>query len=300
MVIPLACLAFALGAHAQGVMINVAPGACPAAASPGEAPFPRARPTPHLGIALGSGSMHGIAHIGVLQELEAHGVEAKVVTGTSVGALVGALWASGMPAAQIERLHRQQGWDDIGSFAWSRGGLFDNDRLRKRLEPLFAGRTIERWPLRFGAVATDLASGERVLLARGDGARAVQASTAMAAFFVPVEIGGRRLADGALVEPVPVDAARELGAAFVIAIDVAYRPHEGEAATVTQVAFQAMHILTNALAAEQMKRADVAIRIDLHETFMRCGPDSLVAAGRQALRDAWPRVARQLDRAGAR
>jgi NTE family protein len=288
-----------LEARAQGVLINIAPQGCPHPTAVDMAPLPLP-PTPHLGIALGSGSMHGIAHIGVLQELEAQRVEVKVVAGTSVGALVGALWASGLPAASIERLHRQEAWDDVGTFTLSRGGVFDNERLGRRLQGLLAGKPMESWPRRFGAVATDLGTGDRVLLSRGDGARAVQASTAMAAFFVPVEIGGRRLADGALVEPVPVHAARELGASFVIAIDVAYRPHEGEAATVTQVAFQAMHILTNALALEQLKRADVAVRIDLHETFTKCGPNSLVAAGRQAMREAWPRVVRQLERAASR
>lgn len=281
---------------AEAVVVNVAPDRCPGPAPAQErSAMPR---SPHFGIALGSGSTHGIAHIGVLQELEARAVEVKVVAGTSVGALVGSLWASGMPAAEIERLHRLEDWESAGTFAWSRGGLFQNERLRQRLEVIFSGKPIESWPRRFGAVTTDLATGRRVLISRGDGARAVQASTAMAAFFVPVEVGSARLADGALVEPVPVDAARELGAAFVLAVDVAYRPHEEEATTVTQIAFQAMHILANALAAEQVKRADVAIRIDLHRVFMQCGREALVAAGREAMRTAWPHVLRRLEQAG--
>ena len=291
------CLACLHAAAAEGVVFTLAPDRCPASRPPATVTRPASHPTPHFGIALGSGSLHGIAHIGALQELEALGVEVKVVAGTSVGALVGALWASGLSATEIERLQRIEDWEGTGSFAWSRGGLFHNERLRERLDAIFAARPIERWPRRFGAVATDLATGHRVLIRRGDGARAVQASTAMAAFFVPVEVGGLRLADGALVEPVPVDAARELGATFVLAIDVAYRPHEEPASTVAQIAFQAMHILTNALAAEQSKRADVAIRIDLHRVFLQCGRHALVAAGREALRSVWPQVERQLGRA---
>ena len=291
------CGAFASWASAQGVQLNVTPDACPGAQLRGEAPATKPAPTPHLGIALGSGSLHGIAHIGVLQELEARGVEVKVVAGTSVGALVGALWASGMPAAEIEQLHRAEDWEDMSRLAWGRGGIFDNDRLRERLAAIFGTRTIEQWPRRFAAVATDLATGARVALSRGDGARAVRASTAIAGLFVPVEVAGRRLADGVLVEPVPVDTARELGAAFVIAIDVAYRPHEEEAITAPQLGFQAIHIVTNSLSGEQLKRADVAIRIDLHHVFKKCGREALVAAGREAMRIAWPQVARQLERA---
>lgn len=291
-----ACLA-CVGAAAQGVRIDVAPTECPTAS--GTAPPRIELPSmPHLGLALGSGSTHGIAHIGVLQEIEAQGLDVKVVAGTSVGALIGALWASGVPAAEIERMHRAVAWDEMGSFAWSRAGVFNSEPLRRRLEDAFAGRPIESWPRRFGAVATDLASGERVVLARGAGATAVQASTAMPGLFLPIPHQGRRLSDGALVEPVPVDTARELGAAFVIAVDVAYRPYEEPAVTATQIAFQAMHVLVNGLAREQSRRADVALRIDLHGVLKRCGHDALVAAGRDAVRAAWPRIVRELARAG--
>lgn len=293
------CLALAPGLQAQ-VRINLAPTACPPARAPAAVAGQALPPLPHLGLALGSGSLHGIAHIGVLQELEARGVDAKVVAGTSAGALIGALWASGVTAVEIGRMQRLEDFEEMGSFSWSRGGIFTNERVRERLDKVFGARPIESWPRRFGAVATDIASGERVVLARGSGALAVQASTAIPAFYAPVMIDGRRLADGALVEPVPVDTARELGAAFVIAIDVAYRPREDAAVSATQLAFQAMHVLTNTLAGEQMKRADVAVSIDLHETFMKCGRAALVAAGREAVRAAWPAILRQAARGAAR
>jgi NTE family protein len=279
---------------AAAVRIDLSPQSCPVA---DDGPALQALPLlPHLGLALGSGSRHGIAHIGVLQELEAAGVTPKVVTGTSVGALVGSLWASGIPAARIGELQALEDWEDTGSFAWSRAGVFSNARLRERLARAFAGRAIEQWPRRFGAVATDIATGDRVVIARGDGALAVQASTAIPAWFLPVRFDGRELVDGALVEPVPVDAARELGADFVIAVDVAYRPHEEPAATATELAFQAMHVVTNALAAEQLKRADVAIVIDLHAVLVKCGRGALIGAGRAAIRAAWPAMAREMAR----
>ena len=254
--------------------------ACARTVSPGEALEHLSAPGLRLGIALGSGSMHGLAHVGVLQELEAQGLDVRVVAGTSIGAMVGALWASGMSAADIERAARE--WDS------------KSPSIAKQLAPLLGKRPIQDWPRRFGAVATNLDNGHRRILMSGDGVLAIQASSAVPVLYSPVMLGGERLVDGALVEPVPVDAARALGADYVIAIDVAYRPYEESADWMTRNAFQAMHILVNSLAARQLRDADVAIRLDVHHQLTACGPDALIAAGRDAVRAAWPEIARSL------
>ena len=243
-----------------------------------------------VGLALGSGSAHGFAHIGVIEELEARGLEVHVVAGTSVGALVGGLWASGLTGREIESLARARAWNDARRWSSVWQGFFGSGDLRGQLAPLFKGRPIESWPRRFGAVATNLDNGHRRILMSGDGALAVRASSAVPTLFMPVWIGGEKLADGALVEPVPVDAARALGADYVIAVDVAYRPYEEKADGMVQQAFQAMHILINSLADRQLRDADLAIRLDLHHRLMACGPDALIAAGREAVRRAWPEI----------
>jgi NTE family protein len=244
-----------------------------------------------LGLALGSGSMHGYAHVGVLQEIEARALPVHIVTGTSVGALVGALWASGMPAREIEMLARRDGLD-FAAVSGSWQGLFSSAPMETMLASAFGGRPIEAWPRRFGAVATNVANGERRLIASGDGALAVRASTAMPVMFLPIAVQGERLVDGALVEPVPSAAARDLGADLVIAVDVAYRPHEESASGLTAFAFQAVHILVNSLAASQERSADVIIRLNLHKRWMECGRAGLVAAGRDAVARAWPEIVR--------
>ncbi len=283
--------ALALGA----AVANAAQDCAPAGdAPPGPALEAPKSPGLRIGIALGSGSMHGIAHLGVLRETEASGLDVSVVSGTSAGALVGALWASGMGAGQIERYLRGSGWEDPRRFSPSSEGLFTNQGLRAPLETLFAGRPIESWPRRFGAVATNLNNGQRRIILSGDGAAAVLASTAMPVLLSPVMHDGERLADGALVEPVPVLAARALGADVVIAVDVAYRPYEEPAHGFTGVAFQSMHILVNALAEAQLRDADVVIRMDLHEDWMKCGHDALIAAGGRAFRAAWPEIERRI------
>lgn len=171
--------------------------------------------------------------------------------------------------------------------------------IRDELERVFGGRPMQRWPRRFGAVATNMVNGQRRLLTSGDGARAVQASAAMPVLFHPVAIGGEKLADGALVEPVPVDAAREMGADFVIGIDVAYRPYEAPAGGLSGQAFQAMHILTNQLAERQLRDADFALRLDVHRQFVTCGPRGLVTAGHLAMLRELPALAAALAQVAA-
>ena len=126
-----------------------------------------------IGLALGSGSMHGYAHIGVLQELEARGLPIAVVSGTSVGALVGSLWASGLSASAIDALARREQLD-LAEVSGSWQGLYSSEPMRSPLEAAFRGRPIESWPRRFGAVATELSRGERRVISTGDGAVAMR------------------------------------------------------------------------------------------------------------------------------
>jgi NTE family protein len=265
--------------------------------SPAEVPIavetpPRAQGM-RIGLALGSGSMHGLAHVGVLEAIEEARLDVRVVSGTSVGALVGALWASGLTARQIRALADAGGGDFAPPSTWQ--VLFGGGGVRPEFTSPLAAAPIERWPKRFAAVATNLDNGHRRLLLAGDGVKAVEASTAVPVFSRSVTIGGERLGDGALVEPVPIAAARDLGADFVIAIDVAYRPYEESASGITGLAFQSMHILVNSLAQAQLRDADFAIRLDVHRRLADCGAEAVVAAGRNAVRQSWPQLVRAIE-----
>lgn len=244
-------------------------------------------------LALGSGSQHGHALIGVLREFERNGLRPDLVVGTSVGAMVGALWASGMDSDAIARAAGQFTMWRNAKLSWPQRGLFSNRGLQATMRRLTGGRPIESWPMRFAAVASDLATGERVLIERGDAAVAVAASASLPVLCRPVPWGGRLLVDGALVEPVPVRAARDLGATTVVGVDIAYRPSDAPVTTVAESGFQAMHILVNRLATEQARHADVTLRLALHHLMSDTSghEEFLVAAGRQAARNSWPRIA---------
>lgn len=246
-----------------------------------------------VALALGSGSHHGHALIGVLREFERNKWRPDLVVGTSVGAMVGALWASGLDSAAIERAAGDFTMWRNARFSWPRRGLFSNRGLQENIRRLTRGRPIEAWPMRFAAVATDLATGERVLIERGDAAVAVAASASMPVLCRPVEKDGRMLVDGALTEPVPSRAARDLGAAHVVAVDIAYRPSDAPVRSIPESGFQAMHILVNAVAAEQARHADVNLRLSLHALMEGRSDYSavLLEAGSQAVRENRARIA---------
>jgi NTE family protein len=176
-----------------------------------------------LGLALGSGSARGWAHIGVIRALEERGIKPDLVCGSSIGALVGAAYASG----ELERLER---W--VTGLAWMnvvrlmdltwRGGLIRGNRLFTLFRTIFEDREIDELPLPYGAVATELQSGRELWLRHGQVLDAVRASCAMPGLFTPVVRDGTVLVDGGLVNPVPVSMCRALGADLVVAVDLSW------------------------------------------------------------------------------
>jgi NTE family protein len=248
-----------------------------------------------VGIAFGGGSLHGIAHVGVLKALAEKGVKFQFIAGTSVGAIVGVLVAAQLPYNEIDSIVRRIEWPGLMSLSWSGKGLMQNPKLRSLIDTALGNRALEQIPIPFGAIATDVATGERVVIRRGPAGAAVDASCSIPVFFEPVKIGGRDLVDGGLTEPVPVIAVREMGADLVIGVDIAFRPGEDRIQGLTGVAFQTMHIMANALINEQIRHADVAIRMNLHQFIGKHhSHDQLIAAGYDAALRAWPTLAPML------
>ena len=278
-----------------GLTLLAAPSLIFASRSGGE----RTSQIPRVAVCLGSGAVHGYAHIGVVRAFETLGLRPDIITGSSVGAIVGALWAAGLRADAIEHLANDTSWREASGLRMPGLGIGKLDRLAALIDRHTDNKPLESLPIRFAAVATDLDSGLPVALSRGPLGPAVAASSSVPIRYEPVTINGRRLIDGALSEPVPVDAARSIGATFTVAIDVAYRPYEEPVTGITDVAFQMFHIMVNRLIEEQIKRADFAIRLDLHH-IMTDGKDitSMMRAGEEAVHEQWPALSHRLRSVG--
>lgn len=251
-----------------------------------------AQPRRKIALVLGGGGCRGYGHIGVIRVLEAHELKPDLVVGSSAGSLVGALYAAGLRAEQLERLGERLRPNLLRDWIFPKLGLFGGEGIARFIRERTEGRAIEALPTRFAAVATDLRNGDTVVLERGDLGRAVQASSSAPGLLEPVNIGGRPLVDGNLSAPVPVDAARRLGATRVIAVDVTFPPEQADLGDPYDALYQGFSILTRKLALEERGRADVMIEphLPVHHDMSRHTLKALTDAGEQAALAALPKL----------
>jgi NTE family protein len=292
---------------------------------------------PRLALALSGGGARGIAHIGALRALEEAGIPVDAVAGTSMGAVVGSIYATGRTATELEQIVLSLDWASLSSgrpdrrdlplarrpdryaptvgvdFDW-RGvrlpaGLVAEHRINSFLiEHLAsagyaAGGDFDRLPVRFRCVATALDDGARVVLASGDLPRAVRASMSIPLLLPPVDWKGRPLVDGLVTDNLPVDVAGAFGAAVVLAVDVSSPELEpSEYATALGVVSQVSDLLTQRRNADFAQKADVEVCPDLgkHSSTDYSGFSTLIERGYEATRQAIPEIRRRLDEAGVR
>ena len=180
-----------------------------------------------IGYALGGGAARGLSHIGVLKVLERHGIFPDIVTGTSMGALVGALYAGGIPVSDIEQLALRLDFKRLvllADFTMPSSGLMGGKRVISLLKSIMGDLAFSQLKCDFACVATDITTGEQVVLREGSLIEAVRASISLPLIFTPVKIKGRYLVDGGLVNEVPVSVCREMGADYVIGVNAIPEP----------------------------------------------------------------------------
>ena len=254
--------------------------------------LPRARPA-RVALALGGGGCRGHGHIGVLRALEKSGLKPDLVVGSSAGSLVGALYAAGISADELEYYGQRMSPNLMRDWVFPNLGIFGGDRIRRFVAERVGERTIESLPVRFAAVATNLKNGVLVALDQGDAGLAVQASCSVPGLLEPVRIDGQVLVDGNLSAPVPVVAARRLGARHVIAVDVTFPPEQANLGDPFDVLYQAFSILTRKLAIEEREVADLVIAPRLpgrnHE-MSTVTSKALVEAGERAALEVMPQL----------
>ena len=228
---------------------------------PPSSPVPPAPPKPlRIGLALGGGAARGFAHIGVIQVLEESGIRPDFVVGTSAGSLVAALYASGKNGAELGALADSMDETAFTDWSFPGRGLIRGEALAKYVRERTGGRSIEQMKIPLGIVATDLDSGQAILFQRGDTGAAVRASSAVPAVFQPVRIGTREYVDGGLVAPVPVRFARQMGAEFVIAVDISAPPEGNPTGDAMRMLLQTFAIMGRSINSFELRDADMVLR----------------------------------------
>lgn len=184
----------------------------------------RLRRPSKIGLALSGGSTYGAAHVGVINVLEGAGIKPVMVAGTSAGALVGAAYCAGVPIPEIERLFKSIDWPALIKISLHKPlSIFDTQPMENFLRQTIGDIEFKDLKIPFTAIACDINTGEKIVLDHGPLAPAVRASAAIPALFSPVEIEGRLLVDGGIVDNLPVEQVKIMGAKYVIASDVSKR-----------------------------------------------------------------------------
>jgi NTE family protein len=243
---------------------------------------------PRVGLALSGGAARGIAHVGVLRALVENGIPIDCIAGTSAGALVGGIFASGLPLEEIEAIACGLRWRDIGRMTMSRLGVQTNERLEQLLRERLPVTRFEELLIPFAAIVTDLHSGDRIVLRdEGDVPFAIRASCAIPGLYVPVtDEVGRQLVDGGVVSLIPSDVVRSLGADIVIAVDVNAEGAKflGPSVSILGILLQTMLLVQRTASLHQLSDADVVIapRVGHIRWDEMARGEELVAAGYEA------------------
>jgi len=254
--------------------------------------------TPIIGLALGGGFARGIAHVGVLKVLEEENIPVRIVAGTSVGALIGASYCSGLSPAELEDVARSARFTTFARWTLSRYGFASNDRMIAFLTRTLKVKTFEELRIPLGVTATDFNTGEGVVFHSGSLIEPIRASCAYPGMFLPVNIRGRWLVDGMLSHPVPSQPLREMGAERVLAVHLRGQwARNGAPRHLFDVIGQSFAIAQDRMAPLWKSAADLVIEPEVtafeYDDFKRAA--ELVRAGEEAMRKALPTVRQWLE-----
>ena len=253
-----------------------------------------------IGLALGGGAARGFAHIGVIKALEAQGIYPDIVVGTSAGSVVGALYAAGNNGFALQRVAMEMDEASISDWALPLfgkvSGVLKGEALQNYVNKAVRNVPIEKLKIAFGAVATDLNSGQPILFQRGNTGQAVRASSAVPSVFQPVRIGTHSYVDGGLVAPVPVRFAREMGADFIIAVNISTQTDAQATLSSLEVLMQTFSIMGQRLNHYELKDADVVIAPSLGTMGGGdfAGRNLAILAGEQAATALMPQIKAKL------
>lgn len=224
---------------------------------------------PTVALVLGSGAARGFAHIGVIKSLESQGIRPNMVVGSSAGSVIAALYASGYSGLDLNRIGLNLDEAAIADwaypFAGRFGGLIKGDALQNMVNREVQNKTIEQMSIPLGIVATELQTGKGILFRRGDTGLAVRASCSVPGVFQPATIQGKEYVDGGLVAPVPVRYAQEMGANFIIAVNISSDTSAFNSNGTLGLLQQTISIMQQSINQYEIARADVVITPQLKQ-----------------------------------
>jgi NTE family protein len=217
----------------------------------------------NIAVVLGAGAVKGFAHIGVLKILESQKIPIHMVVGTSVGSLVGSLYAYGYDAYKLQMIAYALERDDLIDITFPDNGFVKGEKLENYVNRMVKGTPIEKFRIPFHAVATNIQTGEEMVFGTGNAGMAVRASCSIPGIFKPARISGKTYADGGIVSPLAVDVARRYGADVVIAVDISTGPDATIPQGTVETILQSVDIMYAKIGALQISRADVVIKPSL-------------------------------------
>ena len=253
---------------------------------------------PKIGLALGSGGARGLAHIGVLEVLEEENIDIDFIAGTSMGSIVGGLYACGIPLNYLKGLAEELDWDKISDITFPKTGLIKGNKLLQLFELLTQNKEFNDLNIPFAAIACDIEHGKHIVLNEGSVAKAIRSSSAIPGVFVPFKHKGYWLVDGAVLDRVPVSTVRNMGADLTIAVDIRIDEVNSEVNNIFDVLFNTFDILQYELKKLKNLEADISIEPDLEEitAFDLEKTEMCVDAGYRAARDSIKEIKNKIRR----
>ncbi|MEO9966799.1 MAG: patatin-like phospholipase family protein [Reichenbachiella sp.] len=216
-----------------------------------------------IGLALGGGAALGAVHIGVLKALEELDIEVAYITGTSIGALIASLHAFGKTSNEIEDVVTDLKWLDVSGLSLSRYGLLSNDKLGDLINDCIGSVRFEDSNIPLAMIATNITTGEKVIIEKNDVAAGVMASTCIPGVFIPIEIEDQLLVDGGIVENVPISPLRKMGADLIIGIDLNGQHTHKRPENIIEVLLNSFDFTMLTSAKMQNREADILIQPNL-------------------------------------
>jgi NTE family protein len=268
--------------------------------------------TPSIGLALGSGVARGLAHVGVLKALKEASIPIDMIAGTSMGAIVGACFANDGAISAIETLALKMHWRQLARLLdpklnFLKKGLVHGKKIEEYLKSLIGDIEFKDLKIPLAVIATDINTGEEVVFREGSVIEAVRASISIPGIFIPVRLRGRCLVDGGLTNPVPVDVLSDMGAKFIIAVNVLAEPQKRNTACVDpssipqipnmlNTLLQSLYIMEYEIIKSKIIKADIVINPDVSkmEAFEFHKKQQAILAGYNAARDTLPELRRLL------